>query len=327
MTNRLKMADIQAIQQLHSAGLSQREIARRLHVDRSSVAKAIQSSQAAPKPANAPAGSEGSKPATFGGLPGFSGFGGNLPVATGVDGGSDPGSKPANAPTGSDHGIRATIDTIGPLGAGSASLASPGRPSACEPFRALILAKLEANLSAQRIYQDLVTEQQYAGSYYSVRRFVQQLGTKVGLPMRRMECAPGFEAQVDYGTGAPVTTVEGRRRKTHVFRLVLSHSRKGYSEACFRQTTEEFLRCLENSFWALGGVPQTIVIDNLKAGVLHPDWYDPELNPKLRDFSTHYGTVILPTKSYTPRHKGKIERGIRLREGELAAGENLHQPA
>ena len=52
------------------------------------------------------------------------------------------------------------------------------------------------------------------------------------------------------------------------------------------------------------------MIDNLKAGVIHPDWYDPELNPKLRDFCTHYGTVILPTKSYTPRHKGKIERGI-----------------
>src|SRR5205085_5316999 len=24
----------------------------------------------------------------------------------------------------------------------------------------------------------------------------------------------------------------------------------------------------------------------------------------------HYGTVILPTKPYTPRHKGKVERGI-----------------
>ena len=41
---------------------------------------------------------------------------------------------------------------------------------------------------------------------------------------------------------------EGRRRKTHVFRIVLSHSRKGYSEAVFRQTTEEFIRCLENAF-------------------------------------------------------------------------------
>jgi hypothetical protein len=45
---------------------------------------------------------------------------------------------------------------------------------------------------------------------------------------------------------------------------------------------------------------RTIVIDNLKAGVLQADWYDPELNPKIRDFATHYTTVILPTKPAMP---------------------------
>ena len=67
---------------------------------------------------------------------------------------------------------------------------------------------------------------------------------------------------------------------------------------------------IENALWSFGGVPQTLVIDNLKAAVTHPDWFDPELNPKLLSFSRHYGTVILPTKPRTPRHKGKIERGI-----------------
>ena len=61
---------------------------------------------------------------------------------------------------------------------------------------------------------------------------------------------------------------------------------------------------------ALGGVTRTVVIDNLRAAVKHPDWYDPELVPRLEAFCQHYGTVILPTKPYTPRHKGKIERGI-----------------
>jgi hypothetical protein len=67
---------------------------------------------------------------------------------------------------------------------------------------------------------------------------------------------------------------------------------------------------LENAFAHFGGVPQTLVIDNLKAAVAHPDWFDPELTPKLQSFCQHYGTVILPTKPRTPRHKGKIERGI-----------------
>jgi hypothetical protein len=91
---------------------------------------------------------------------------------------------------------------------------------------------------------------------------------------------------------------------------VLSNSRKGYSEAVWTQSTESFIRCLENAFHAFGGVPKTIVLDNLRAAVTKADWFDPLLNPKVEEFARHYGAVLLPTKSYTPRHKGKIERGI-----------------
>ena len=91
---------------------------------------------------------------------------------------------------------------------------------------------------------------------------------------------------------------------------MLSHSRKAYSEAVDRQTTENFIRCLENAFAHFGGVPQTLVIDNLKAAVTTADWFDPELNPKLRAFAEHYGMAILPTRPRTPRHKGKVERGV-----------------
>jgi len=126
-----------------------------------------------------------------------------------------------------------------------------------------------------------------------------------------MECQPGAEAQVDFGTGAPVVGHNNsKRRGTHVLRTVLSHSRKGYSESVFRQTTESFIRSLENAFWDFGGVPQTVVIDNLRAAVKKADWYDPELNPKIQSFCEHYGTVILPAKPYMPRHKGKAESGI-----------------
>jgi transposase len=184
------------------------------------------------------------------------------------------------------------------------------QPSQCEPFRAVIRAQMEQGLSAQRIYQDLVAEHGFTAKYPSVRRFVRQLGRSTALPFRRLECAPGVEAQVDFGTGAPILQPDRTRRRTYVFRIVLSHSRKGYSEAVYRQTTDDFLRCLENAFAHFGGVPQTLVLDNLKAGVLQPDWFDPELNPKLRAFADHYGLALLPTRPATPRHKGKIENGV-----------------
>ena len=138
-----------------------------------------------------------------------------------------------------------------------------------------------------------------------------------------MECGPGDEAQVDFGAGAPVVGPDGKRRKTHVFRIVLSHSRKAYSEATFTQTTEDFLRALENAFAHFGGVPKTLVIDNLKAAVAHPDWFDPELTPKMQSFCRHYGTVILPTKPYMARHKGKVESSVKYVKNNALKGRSF----
>jgi transposase len=182
--------------------------------------------------------------------------------------------------------------------------------SKCEPYRQVIEQKAEAGLSAQRIYQDLTTEHGYQGAYEAVKRMVRRLCAGEELPFRRIECAPGAEAQVDFGVGAPVLDAAGKRRRTHVLRLGLSFSRKAYSEAVFQQTTDNLLACLENAFLYWGGVPRTLVIDNLRAAVTQPDWYDPELHPKISAFAQHYGTTVWPTKSYTPRHKGKIESGI-----------------
>jgi transposase len=184
------------------------------------------------------------------------------------------------------------------------------QPSACEPWRTVITTLLEQGLTAQRIFQDLTSDHGYRGSYYSIRRFVKKLQQRTEFPFRRMECSPGEEVQVDFGVGAPLIDEHGKRRKTHVFRVVLSYSRKAYSEVVLRQTTESFLRCLENAFWHFGGVPRQVVLDNLKAAVTKADWFDPQLNPKVEEFARHYGTIFLPTRPRTPRHKGKVERGI-----------------
>ena len=125
---------------------------------------------------------------------------------------------------------------------------------------------------------------------------------------------------MDFGKGAPVVRPGGRKKRPHLFRVVLSYSRKAYSEVVWRQDAETFLRTLENAFHQFGGVPRTLVVDNLKAAVLKADWYDPDLNPKIRSFAEHYGTTVLPTKPRTPRHKGKIERQVGYAQDNGLAG-------
>jgi len=196
---------------------------------------------------------------------------------------SDPNSKPA-------------IST-----AGSAA----GRQSLCQPHLTQIEAAVAVGLSAQRIYQDLVCDNGFTGSYQAVKRFVRHLRETQPIPFVRMEVEPGAEAQVDFGQGAWVE-VDGKRKRPHFFRMILSRSRKGYGEVVWRQTTECFIRCLENSYRHFGGVPKTTVIDNLRAAVTRADWYDPEINPKVAEFCRHYGTVMMPTRPAMPRHKEKV---------------------
>ena len=185
-----------------------------------------------------------------------------------------------------------------------------GSRSLCAGLKEVIAPMLELGLSAQRIYQDLVTGHGFGGSYPSVSRYVAMLKASEPERVWRIECQPGEELQVDFGLGAPLVEPGGKTRRTWLFRAVLSCSRKGYSEVVLRQDTETFLRVIENAVRYFGGVPRLLNFDNLKAAVIKADWYDPAMNPKLVDFCRYYGMTPMPCRSYTPQHKGKVERGV-----------------
>ena len=306
--NQLKVNQQETIVSLWRRGWSARRIARELGVSREAVGKYIphdEAKPATPTPGSGPGNEVGNEPA--------------------VD---QTEAKPATLTPGTQASAKAKpatptagINTVVPTNPNptadfatdtftQAMAAAHANVSLCERWKPVIVAGLDQGLSAKRIHQDLVRDHRFAGSYQSVKRFVHKLEQAAPVPFRRMDFAPGEQMQVDFGTGAWIVEPDGRRRRPQIFRAVLCCSRAGYSEATCNQKTESFLRCLENAFRHFGGVPITTVPDNLKAAVLHADWYDPELNPKLAAFAAHYGTVILPTQPRVPRHKGRVERGI-----------------
>ncbi len=135
---------------------------------------------------------------------------------------------------------------------------NPRRRFAAAAYRDAITEKLDAGLSLQRVWQDLVEDFSYGASYESVKRFVRTLA-----PTRRavgvFHCAPGAEAQVDFFQGAPtLDAATGQWRRPWVFRMTLGHSRHGYEEAVWDQKLETFLRLHERAFRDLGGVPLVV---------------------------------------------------------------------
>ena len=199
-----------------------------------------------------------------------------------------------------------------PGSAGKAAKTFPGSGArsrfTAAAYRTAITEKLDAGLSRQRIWQDLVEEFGYAASYESVKRFVRTIA-----PRRRavgvFHCAPGAEGQVDFFRGAPTLHAgTGEWRRPWVFRLTLGHSRHGYEEAAWDQRLETFLRLHEHAFHDLGGVPLVIRHDNLKAAVVRACLYDPDSHEVYLAFATHWGFTPLPTQPRRPQENGKQER-------------------
>src|ERR1700759_752456 len=164
-------------------------------------------------------------------------------------------AKSAISITGKQAGATESKPAISIAGVGA------GRRSRCSRLVEVIAGKLEAGLRARSIYQDLVEQNDFRNSYQSVQRFVRKLKATQPRRVWRMEARPGEEVQVDFGLGAPIDDGASRSRKSWVFRMVLSYSRKAYSEAVLRQDTETFLRCLENGLRAFGGVPLLLNLD------------------------------------------------------------------
>ena len=234
MANSIPMTTKEAIRALKKRGYSKRKIARELGIHRNTVGKYLK---------------ESSEPSS---------------ISEAAED-SDGASKCTISTTGSEVDL-GPDESISSRSQSPQSSREVGRQSYCEPFREIIVAKLEGQLHAARIWQDLVDEHAFEHSYESVKRFVAKLKARDPKRVWRMECEPGEEAQVDYATAW--VNLAGKRKKIHLLRVTLSHSRKGYTEAMPRQDTESFIRGIENAFRHLGGVPRMLVLDYVPGNII-----------------------------------------------------------
>ena len=62
-----------------------------------------------------------------------------------------------------------------------------------------------------------------------------------------------------------------------------------FAEATWSQTIEDWIGSHVRLFQFLGGLPQVLVPDNLKAGVRSPCRYEPDLNRTYLELAQHYG--------------------------------------
>lgn len=188
-----------------------------------------------------------------------------------------------------------------------------------DAYQEQIKSLLDKEWTAELIHKNLINEHGLQVSYTTVSRFVRSLKSapEAFVPMA---AAAGEEAQVDFGYLGKFLCADGSRVKAWVFCMVLSYSRFGYFEVVTDQSLETFIHCHIHAFEAFGGVPRMVRIDNLKAGVTVPDFFEPLIQEQYASFLAHYRAAALPCRVYTPQHKGKVESGVKYVKNNFLRG-------
>jgi transposase len=186
----------------------------------------------------------------------------------------------------------------------------PQQGSTVADYREEIAALRTRGVEIAAIRTRLEERHQRPISYSAIWRLVQQLEPKQPDAVVRVEAKPGSEAQVDFGfAGWVLDPTGGRARKAWVFVLVLAWSRHLYAEVVFDQRLETWLLCHRHAFEYLGGVPERIVLDNLKSAIVHACIHEPLAQRSYRECAEHYGFLIDPNPPLSPWLKGKVEQG------------------
>jgi transposase len=183
------------------------------------------------------------------------------------------------------------------------------RGSQLDPYKGLIIRWLEAHpLSAQQIFQRL-REAGYAGGLTIVNVYVRRIRPPNHKAFLKLSFAPGECAQVDWGEYGSIG-VGSTRRRLSFFVMVQCYSRQMYVEFTVSQTMEHFLGCHERAFAALG-VPEKVMVDNLKSAVLRRlTGVAPVFNPRYRDYARHHHFKIVPCNVASGNEKGRVESGV-----------------
>ena len=160
----------------------------------------------------------------------------------------------------------------------------------------------------------LVIKEKYdlTASYETFKLFMKELelSPRTKAPLR-IELPPGQEIQIDYGKVGTFYDPKTKHNK-HVwaFCAKLSYSRLPFVEFVYTQSQESFVESNVRMVEFFGGVTDFLTIDNLKAGVIKPNLFDPLINRAYAEFAEHYGTFINPCRVRKPEDKGKVERSV-----------------
>jgi len=194
-----------------------------------------------------------------------------------------------------------------------------------------LINRSKESLKPKTAFLVIKSKYELEASYETFKRFARHhgLSRKESRRMIRIELPPGLETQLDYGlVGSLADPVSKKDRAVWAFCAVLAHSRLPYFEFVRKQDQSEFASSVVSMLHdGYGGSTEWITIDNLKAGVIKPDLWDPQINRSLAEVASYYELFINPCRVGRSTDKGKIERLVPVARELFRMLKELHPSA
>ena len=130
----------------------------------------------------------------------------------------------------------------------------------------------------------------------------------------RFETEPGEQLQIDWKEDIRFTTSDGEIHSLNVFVGVLGYSRYSVYLLTLNRKQETLFHALDTIFEKLGGVPKTVISDNMKMIMdeARTNYASGKINRKFDQFSKDYQFIFKPCVAGRPSSKGKVETQMKL---------------
>jgi transposase len=164
------------------------------------------------------------------------------------------------------------------------------------------------------------------GTFYRYVRsqWPERLQRSSHVTIRLDDPPPGAEGQVDFFYVSRWYDPEaGRERRLSAFLMTLSQSRHTFLYPVLSEGADAWLAGHVAAFHFFGGAPRRLVPDNLTAGIIKADRYDPRLNRAYGELTRYYGCVVDPARVAQPTDKPKVERTVSYARESFFRGQSF----
>jgi len=162
--------------------------------------------------------------------------------------------------------------------------------------------------TAKRIYDRLIVELKFKGSYSTIRKVVRDLKASRTVPPQScvpLSYAPGEAIQIDWGEAS--VYLNGQKVKVHTFCGRLCYSCDSFVQVYMSANEETFLEAQQLMFDFFGGIPRRLIFDNAKVAVKEGFGLYAKPQAKYQAFSAHYAFATDFCNPAKGNEKGLVE--------------------